>query len=199
MKIKPDAILFDMDGVLVDSIDSWFTSLNHALKAFNIDEISRDEFLGKYWGHDLYDNLDRMGLDHEIGRLCNNLYGENISHIKFDLNTKDILDQLKAYRKGIITNTPKDSAFKILEKFDIEHFFDVIITSDDVKKAKPNPEIVLKACKVLGVEPEKVILIGDTDSDVKAGKAANCIVVGLKIDGDYTINNLSELTTLIQQ
>lgn len=198
MKIKPDAILFDMDGVLVDSMDSWFLSLNTALKAFKLDEISRDEFIEKYWGHDLYDNLDRMGLDHKIGRLCNNIYGENICYIKLDSNTKYILYKLKYYKKGLITNTPKDSAFRVLEKFDIEHFFDVVITSDDVNKAKPNPEIVLKACKVLGVEPDKVILVGDTDSDIKAGKAANCIVVGLNINADYTISKLSELTNLIQ-
>jgi len=199
MKIKPDAILFDMDGVLIDSIDSWFLSLNTALKAFKLEEISRDEFIEKYWGHDLYDNLDRMGLDREIGRLCNNIYGENISHIKFDSNTKLILYKLKDYKKGIITNTPKDSAFQILKKFDIEQFFDVVITSDDVNNAKPNPEIVLKACKVLQVEPKNVILVGDTDSDIIAGKAANCTVVGLKINADYTINNLSELTNNILQ
>jgi len=199
MKIKPDAILFDMDGVLVDSMDSWFTSLNTALKAFKLDEISRDEFIEKYWGHDLYDNLDRMGLDHEIGRLCNNIYGENISHIKFDPNIKNILNELNDYKKGVITNTPKNSAFQILEKIDIKHFFDVVITSDDVNNAKPNPEIVVKACKILRVNPEKIILVGDTNSDIKAGKAVNCIVVGLNINADYTIKNLSELVNLILQ
>ena len=56
---------------------------------------------------------------------------------------------------------------------------------------------MLKACEALDVEPENVVLIGDTDSDIKAGKAANCIVIGLNIDADYTIKNLSELTTLI--
>ena len=186
-----------MDGVLVDSIDSWFSSLNSALKAFNIDAISRNDFVEKYWGHDLYDNLDRMGLDHEIGRLCNNMYGENINSVKFDSGIIDVLKEFKYYKKGVITNTPKDSAFQILKKFDIQQFFDIIITSDDVSKAKPDPEIVLKACEVLNVEPKNVVLIGDTDSDIKAGKAANCIVIGLNIDADYTIKNLSELTTLI--
>lgn len=197
MKIKPDAILFDMDGVLVDSLDSWLYSLNAALKAFNHSEISRDEFIEKYWGHDLYDNLERMGLDYEIGRFCNNIYGEHVNAIKIYYDTKDTLKKLEDYKKGIITNTPKDCAIQILKKFDIDHFFDIVITSDDVNKAKPNPEIVLKACEALGVEPENVVLVGDTDSDVKAGKAANCIVVGINTDGDYTIKKLSDLSRLI--
>ena len=65
-------------------------------------------------------------------------------------------------------------------------------------KAKPDPEIVIKACTVLDVEPDNTVLVGDTDSDVKAGKAAGCIVVGINVDADYTIKNLSELIKLIQ-
>jgi HAD superfamily hydrolase (TIGR01509 family) len=197
MKIKPEAILFDMDGVLVDSMESWFTSLNSALKIFNLNEISKDEFLEKYWGHDLYDNLDRMDLDHDIGRVCNDIYTEKIGFIKFDTNIRYILQDLHSYKKGVITNTPKESAFQILEKFNIKHFFDVVITSDDVNKAKPDPEIILKACEFLDVPPEKVALVGDTNSDIQAGKAVNCTVIGLRINADYTINKISELTSVI--
>ncbi|MCK5636548.1 MAG: HAD family hydrolase, partial [Thermoplasmatales archaeon] len=53
MSIKPEAILFDMDGVLVDSLDSWWASLNESLTKYGQAEITRDEFINKYWGHDL--------------------------------------------------------------------------------------------------------------------------------------------------
>ena len=197
MKMKPSAILFDMDGVLVDSLDSWLLALNVALKAFGRREINRDEFIKKYWGHDLYDNLKRMGLDNEIGTFCNNVYGEHLNTIKIYSDARTTLEKLKRYKKGIITNTPQGCTRQILKKFDIEQYFDIVITSDEVPKAKPYPDIVFKACNLLDVKPENVVLVGDTDSDVKAGKAAGCTVVGLNINADYTIKKLSELIKLI--
>ena len=198
MKLKPKAILFDMDGVLVDSLDAWWLSLNSSLEAYNKQKISRDEFIKKYWGHDLYDNIKKMNLPLEIANFCNNVYGKNIDKIKIYKETKTTLEKLGDYKKAIITNTPKDCALQILKKFNIDNFFDFVMTSDDVINAKPNPEIVLKACKHLKVEPKDVILVGDTDSDVKAGKKAGCIIVGINIDSDYTIKSLSELILLLE-
>jgi len=198
MKLKPKAILFDMDGVLVDSLDAWWLSLNSSLEAYNKQKISRDEFIKKYWGHDLYDNIKKMNLPLEIANFCNNVYGKNINKIKIYKETKTTLEKLGDYKKAIITNTPKDCALQILKKFNIDNFFDFVMTSDDVTIAKPNPEIVLKACKRLKVEPKDVVLVGDTDSDVKAGKKAGCIVVGINIDADYTIKSLSDLILLLK-
>jgi len=198
MKLKPKAILFDMDGVLVDSFDSWLFSLNSALEAFKHEKISRTEFTNKYWGHDLYDNLKKMNLPLKVAKFCNNIYGNNTDKIKIYKETKSTLEKLGKYRKAIITNTPKDCAVKILKQFDIEKFFDFVMTSDDVTMGKPDPEIVLKACKRLKVDPKDIVLVGDTDSDVKAGRKAGCKVVGINVDADYTIKNISELNLLIE-
>ena len=174
MKIKPSAILFDMDGVLIDSLDSWWNALNQALKAFNHKEIRKNEFINKYWGHDLRDNLKKMRLDPNIGNFCNTIYSENLDTIKIYNDTKTTLQKLNKYIKAIITNTPKDCTKQILKKFNIETFFSLIITSDEVQKAKPDPEIIYKACESLHVSPENVLLIGDTKSDIQAGKASGC-------------------------
>ena len=197
MKLKPSAILFDMDGVLVDTLNAWWLSLNISLKAFNYKIIIREEFIEKYWGHDLYDNLKTMNIPLKVGTYCNNVYGEHIDMIKIYPETKDTLQKLNKYKKSIITNTPKDSAVQILKRFDIEKYFEFILTSDDVTMAKPNPEIVLKSCKMLNANPTEVVLVGDTESDVKAGKAAGCNVIGINVDADYTISNLSELITIL--
>jgi HAD superfamily hydrolase (TIGR01509 family) len=197
MKLQPSAILFDMDGVLVDSLDSWWNALNSALKKFKHKELTRDEFVETYWGHDLRANLKRLNLNPQVAMFCNITYGDHLDHIKIYPDTKQTLKQLASYRKAIITNTPTDCARQILGKFDIVQYFEAIITSDDVLKAKPDPEIVFKACKRLGVDSKTVILVGDTESDVKAGRAAGCTVVGLNITADIMIRKLSELTDLI--
>ena len=196
MKLKPRAILFDLDGVLVDSFDAWLAALNDALRLYNHDEITKDEFIDRYWGHDLFDNLEKMNLTYEVGEACNNFYKNHVGKVKIYQNTKDVLIKLNTFRKGVITNTPKDSATQVLKQFDIHKYFELVLTSNDVKKSKPDPEIVLKSCELLNLKPNEVILIGDTKSDIDAGKAAGCEVIGVNIIADYTIKNISELTTL---
>lgn len=198
MSNKPNAILFDMDGVLIESLDSWWYSFNDALKAFNQNEISRDEFIEKYWGHDLQYNLENMGIDYKILKFCNMAYKNHTDSINIFPDTKSTLEYLSGYKKGIITNTPMDCAKLVIEKYNLKRYFDVIVTVDEVKRGKPSPEIVLKACEYLKVEPKDVFLVGDTQSDVLAGKAAGCIVIGKNIKADYTINQLFDLTNLVE-
>jgi HAD superfamily hydrolase (TIGR01509 family) len=196
-KLKPAAILFDMDGVLVDSLDSWWKSLNAALKNYKNEEISREEFIEKFWGHELLDNLEKLGLDGKIGAFCNNIYYSYIDELKIFSGTKKVLKKLDKYPKAIITNTPRDCAVQILKKFGIDKHFKMVITSDQVQNGKPAPDIVFEACRRLDVKPEEVILIGDTKSDVKAGRAAGCRVIGINIDADFSINSISELPNII--
>ena len=197
MNNKPKAILFDMDGVLIESLDSWWLSFNDALKAFNQKEISKDEFIEKYWGHDLQYNLEKRGIDYKILKFCNMSYKNHTDSVKIYSDTKSTLEYLSEFKKGIITNTPLDCAKKVLKKHNLEQYFDVIVTVDEVKRGKPSPEIVFKACKYLNVEPRDVFLVGDTESDVLAGKAAGCIVIGKNIKADHTINELFDLTKLV--
>lgn len=197
MKLNPKAILFDMDGVLVDSIDSWWKALNHALETYNMDKISKQVFIEKYWGHDLYDNLKKNNLPIKVGKFCNNIYGEHLDGIKIYPNVKEVLEKLSKYPKCIITNTPCNCTTQILKTFDIEKYFDFVFTSDDVKLSKPDPEIVLLACKKLKVKSKDVVLIGDTDSDVKAGHAAGCKVIGLNIKADFIVENLTGILEIL--
>lgn len=197
MKLAPSAILFDMDGVLVDSLDAWWKALNSALQRFKHEEITRDEFRKTYWGHDLKANLTRLHLNPDVARFCNITYGNHLDSVTIYPDTKNVLNSLASYTKAVITNTPSDCAMQILRKFHIEQYFEEIITSDDVVRSKPDPEIVFKACERLGVDVTTVLLVGDTESDVKAGRAAGCTVVGLNIPADITIQRLSELPSLL--
>ena len=198
MKLHPNALLFDMDGVLIDSLDSWWHALNEALAMFNHQKITRDEFIRIYWGHDLRWNLKRLHLSPEVATFCNLTYGGHLDDVRIYPETKPTLAKLAAYKKAIITNTPTDCTRQILQRFDISEYFQTIVTSDDVTKAKPDPEIVFKACDKLKVEPRTVVLVGDTESDVKAGRAAGCTVVGISVDADVTIHKLSELLTVLK-
>lgn len=197
--MKPAALLFDMDGVLVDSLDSWWKALNDALKAYDYDEITREEFIETYWGHDLRTNLEKMGLNPKVVTFCNNVYGDHVDSIKIYPGTKKTLEYLNGFKKAIITNTPSSCADQILKKVGIKNFFDTVVTSDMVNMGKPNPEIVFKACSLLDVESDKCVLVGDTQSDVEAGRKAGCTVVGIRTKADFKINNISGLLDILEK
>jgi HAD superfamily hydrolase (TIGR01509 family) len=197
MKLHPKALLFDMDGVLVDSLDSWWYALNSALKTYGHPGLSREEFVQRFWGYDLYDNLRMLGLPSEIGLFCNRIYGQYLSSTKIYPETLPTLRQLDRFPKAVITNSPRSCVEEILRHFQLMPFFQVVVTSDEVKNGKPDPELVYTACRRLRVSPPQVVLIGDTINDVLAGHAAGCPVVGLNIKADETIHSLLELPKIL--
>lgn len=196
--LSPDAILFDMDGVLVDSLDSWWKSLNAALKNYGEEEITRKEFIEKYWGNELQENLKKLGVNKKVGVFCNNIYKDYLDEIKLFKGTKKTLKKLDSYPKAIITNTPRKCAIQILKEFKIKKFFEVIITSDQIENGKPSPDMIYKSCEKLKVKPKDVILIGDTKNDIKAADAAGCKTIGINVEGNYKINKITELTKILK-
>jgi phosphoglycolate phosphatase/pyrophosphatase PpaX len=193
------AILFDLDGVLIDSLNSWLHAFNETMKKFGYREFGEKEFKEKFWGPELKENLREMRINNgvEIEKYCISKQMEFLSDIKLFPETEQVLDHLyKKFKIGLITNTPRENVKKVLNKFDLEKYFDVIVTGDDVINGKPDPEMVSKACELLAVEPKDAILVGDTESDVIAGQSAGCAVVGIKVHGDYEIEKLSNIENL---
>jgi len=193
----PSALLFDMDGVLVDSLDSWWKALNAALNAFNHPPLTREAFIQRFWGHDLYANLRSLGLSEAIGPFCNNIYNQYLDCTLLYPETKPTLEQLPCFRKAVITNSPRLCVDQILARFQLTGFFETVVTSDDVQFAKPNPELVFAACRQLNVNARDVVLVGDTVNDVLAGHAAGCRVIGLNVKADETIHSLAELLKIL--
>lgn len=195
--LTPNALLFDMDGVLVDSLDSWWKSLNYALKETKQQSISRDFFIQEFWGFSLQENLEKLGVNVNKNYFCDQFFESFIDNVKLFQETRRVLDRLSDYRKAIITNTPESCTRKILRNFEIEKYFSAVITSDMIEKGKPDPDMIFLACEKLDVNPDEVVLIGDTENDVKAGKAAGCITIGVNTDADYVIDDIKELIDLI--
>jgi len=196
--MRPKAILFDLDGVLVDSLDAWWHALNDVLRCFKMDGMSKEEFVSKYWGYDLYTNIKRANLPLEVGISCSRFYIKHLDKVKLHPEAIHVLESFKNIKKGLVTNTPRDCTEKVLKKFDLGKYFDVIITGDDVTRGKPDPEIIFKACNHLNVDPRETVLVGDTESDVRAGSMAGCYVIGIKVKGNMTIEDISQLVNIFQ-
>ena len=74
MKLHPNAILFDLDGVLIDSLDAWLAALNNAFEHHGYNTITKAEFFTKYWGYDLRDNVEKMKISTIISLFKVNFY-----------------------------------------------------------------------------------------------------------------------------
>ena len=178
MKEEIKAILFDKDGVLIDSFESCFTSFNETLTHYRRKNIPRERYLKNYWGNKAENNLQKLFneekqekikriLDHYASRREANIY-----LTKIYINTVPVLKKLEnKYRLGIVTNTSKDLTMEIFKKLNLLEYFDIVVTGD-MGTPKPAPDLILKACEGLNVTTEQAVFLGDTEADVNAGKAA---------------------------
>ena len=193
----PTAILFDMDGVLVNTFNSWYGSFVDLFRNVYGQPLPREEFLHRFWGRDLRDIFSELDLDMAIPEFCQGYYGNHTDKVEIFPDTRSTLAALSSFKKVVITNTPASCAELILRDFGIREYFEEIITGDDVKFGKPDPDIVYKGCELLGCSPEQAVVVGDHQVDLDAAHNAGCKVIGVRIDGDYRVESLSELLPLL--
>lgn len=202
------AILFDIDGVLIDSFQAGHRFFIDVLKAmgrpaptkevfktaFHLPLVPALKYLTK---SELTDELERL---HEIVDSIH-YHTELLSEYP---GTKDMLMILqKQYKLGIITSRNTDGLTKRYYPFArTESLFSVAITKDDVTHHKPHPEPLLLASKKLRVKPSECVYVGDSHSDIQAGKSAGMKTVlygGRKNkDADITTSSFKKLPKLIE-
>ena len=196
-----EAVLFDLDGVLIDSFESWYQAFSRMLRAYSKPEMSRKTFRKHCWGPDLRHNLIALQLGEDAAWYCIREQQQLIGLVELIPGSVEVLRRTQEdyqLKVGLVTNTPRRNVDKILEHFDLAGHFDAVLTGDDVERGKPDAEIVLKACEWLAVRPKHAILVGDTRTDFQAGKAAGCLVIGVGPGsaGDLHIERLEELFAL---
>lgn len=181
---KVDAVIFDMDGVLIDSERISFKCFQEVFMEFNytIDENFYLKLIGR--------NVDgiKAKMQEEYGEdfpfdiiykkksnLAREITDKNGVIVKPGVH--EILDYLneKKYKIAVASSTRKERVVQLLNEAKIKDKVDYIIGGDQVENSKPNPEIFLKAAKGLEVEPEKCLVIEDSDSGIKAAHAAQMV------------------------
>ena len=195
------AVLFDMDGVLVDSFEAWFRLVNSASNEFDCPDISRQQFRSVYG--------QSTALDVELffpGRTIlevDNYYENHFYDFKEFVYASPechaTVEELKGLgiHLAVITNTAGSLAREILKDLEIE--IDCIIGGDEVANGKPAPDIVFKACDLLGVSIEETVLVGDSIYDMEAAKNSGSCSIGINgAVGDCTIDALGELTEIVK-
>jgi len=180
------AILFDMDGVLIDSHDVWIDLFNLTLRNFNKEEISEDEFNKNAWAQDIGLVAKKYFKDIPLKDIVDFYFANFMKFkekIKLIPNVEELLKALKERQIKIVlvSNTYHDLQRKMLESVGLLKYFYFTVGADDVENGKPAPDMIIYACKKLKIEPKETILVGDTIYDKQSAEAAGCGFIGYKL------------------
>lgn len=104
---------------------------------------------------------------------------ERAAHVRLRVGAATLLDAAArtGVRCALVTSDDRDGAIADLEAAGVRGRISAVVGADDVARGKPAPDAPLAACEALGVAPRRAVMIGDTDNDVRAGRAAGCIAV----------------------
>ena len=195
------AVLFDLDGVLIDSYAGWFRLFNDALKHFGFEQITERTFR-KHWGQSTEEDvrifMPGKTVD-QVRTYFEKYFPQYLSYLKVNPTAMRILHALSelGLKLACVTNSHRKIVLETLNIHQLAGYFKVILTADDVKNPKPAPDILLKACRLLKVELNQALFIGDTLTDKKAGDRAGLFFVGYGIKTDTTVDNLSDFYDLL--
>lgn len=179
------AVLFDLDGTLVNSLYDLRDGANYMLNKLGMPVRSMEEirmFVGngvdmlvrRAIGHENYDFKEAMNYFKEY-------YNENMCRktIPYDgiVNALSVLRE-KSFKLGVVTNKPQYAAEKIVRHF-FDGYFDIVIGADTEKRRKkPEPDGVNTALKILGVKRSEAIYVGDSEVDIETAKNAGMDFIG---------------------
>lgn len=180
------AIIFDMDGLMIDSERVTFEGYQEMLKKMNL-TMSEDFYitlLGKPIKGIYQRFYDVYGQDFPIESVIKDVHqymAERFEKegVPLKKGLISLLEYLKAhhYKTIVATSSNRDRVDNILQSADIEKYFDDSICGDEVTKGKPNPEVFLKSCQKLGVNVDEAIVLEDSEAGIQASHAANIKVI----------------------
>ncbi len=205
----PKALLFDIDGTLIDTFDYILEAMNLAMMDASMAPLERDELMPLI-GRDV---ASQMAILRRVsGRVVDDIHEAYYRHfmefvrrgVRLYPGVRATLEGLPGYLIGTITTRRRFVARQMLVIGRIEKHFTAIVGGDEVERPKPHPDLIHRACEALHVAPSEAVAIGDSPVDILAGRAAGALTVAamygygrkeelVKSKPDETVKAFSEL------
>ncbi|MEW6982729.1 HAD family hydrolase [Colwelliaceae bacterium 6471] len=182
MNNKYNAVLFDLDGTLLDTANDLGEALNYVLTKHNQPIIAREKYrpvasdgakgllelgFGEQLKNFSYEQLRQEFLDY---------YQENIAvHTCLYPGVEPLLTRLNEQNIpwGIVTNKPENLTYQLMPHFQIFEHSQAIVGGDTIKQRKPHPAPLIHACQLMNIDAKQCLYIGDAPRDIEAGNSAN--------------------------
>ncbi|WP_276133799.1 HAD family hydrolase [Polluticoccus soli] len=198
MAIK--AIIFDMDGVLIDAREWHYESLNKALGLFGA-EISRYDHLVTFDGLPTKKKLEMLSLEggfpvklHQFVNDLKQQYTLEIIYAKCKpvFQHQFALSKLKSegYKLAVCSNSVRKTVEIMMEKSGLSPYLEFYLSNQDVTKGKPDPEMYINAINKLGLKPEECLIVEDNENGVKAALASGAQLLKVEHTGDVHYYNI---------
>jgi len=199
------AVIFDLDGTVLDNEDEYGIAFNKVLKSLGIDSGTDYPQVGSIGVHENWPiliakyKIKTNKTIEELARATQDNYLDELDQITLKPGIEEFIKNLKA--SGIQTAlATSNNWFIVQEDFDrlkIDHYFDYVVTAEEVLEKKPAPNIFLKAAEKLSVEPKACVVMEDAPAGVKAAHAAGMKVIGLA-RSDESEDNLIEADLIVR-
>ena len=197
-KIK--AVIFDMDGVLIDAKEWHYEALNRALNLFGF-SISRYDHLVTYDGLPTKKKLEMLSMERGLpkGLHC------FINRMKQLYTTEYIFNKCKpvfyheyalshlktmGYKLAVGSNSVRQTVDLMMDKSNLQQYLEFTLSNQDVAKSKPDPEIYITAISKLGLTPEECLIVEDNENGIRAAKASRANVLVIKSVEDVNFTNI---------
>lgn len=177
-------VLFDLDGTIVDTNELIVQSFLHSLEGQTPEPVSR-ELIIPNMGRPLVEQMEFFTGRKEVEELITKYRTFNLSKhddlVKEFPNVRVVMKKLheNGIKIGIVTSKIRQTTLMGLKLCGLDQYVSTIVTVEDVKEAKPHPEGIIAALKVLGGAPDQAVMVGDSHYDIEAAKNAGVISVGV--------------------
>ena len=193
-------VLFDLDGVLVDSYDCWFRLLQDSMREQGKTPVTAEEFHSR-WGQGIEADRDAFFPEwtmEQLTRFYEQRFPGYTGFTRCEPGADLLLKRLRQSNRkiAIASNSPTLVIEDLLRSAGLIEYPHLIVGADQVKEAKPAPDMLYKALEGLCLRIEEACYVGDSIFDSSAADAAGMFFVGYKRPGMVSVQNLDELSCL---
>jgi HAD superfamily hydrolase (TIGR01549 family) len=198
-------VAFDCDGVLFDTEAANWAYYNHLLKHFGKPAMTPEQFAYAHQ-HTLKESIAYLFEDEEVIAAVYDYrqtmdYGAYLKLLKVEPDLVPLLKKIRLKLKTAIATNRSDTMNRLLAEFALTEFFDLVVTSFDIRRPKPYPDSLFKILEHFGIEAHQALYVGDSQVDAEAARAAKIPFVAFRnetLPTEYHIGNLKALEEILE-
>jgi HAD superfamily hydrolase (TIGR01509 family) len=197
-------VAFDCDGVILDTEQANRVYYSKILQHFGRPAVTDEQFAFVHM-HTVFESLAYLFSDEKTLAAAHLFrktmdYQQYLSYLTVEPHLVSLLEKLKPQFKTAIATNRTDTLNRLLVTFNLDGYFDLIVTASDVERPKPHPDALLKISDHFKLPPDQVMYIGDSRLDELAARAAGMPLVAYRnpeLSAKYYINSLNEIEGLL--